>query len=125
MNAERLRAVAKAIQGQQVGRRKRFPRFNMKDWAMKLGWKFVSPKEVTCGTTCCIAGMTNFLYKKEVDPYIGSHAENARRILGLSEYDASRLFYGRFSNSEIGKITAEETSAELERLAQKADREAA
>lgn len=107
-------------------------RFDMGDW-IRVGNDAVHsvPEEIvmdpfSCDTKACVAGwavlaLGNDEQKRAVAERVGRAENIGQEILGLSEWEAERLFYGRWGVDGYGpglaRATTKGAAAELRRLA--------
>ena len=86
------------------------PSFNMEMWLEK------EENEHSCGTVGCIAGWATLLAHPNAPVEELSKLSTARRLLGISYEEASRLFYGHWSNKPRSKITIQDAITHLQHL---------
>ena len=109
INAEKARMVLAAIaKGDQL------VAFDMSDFITIPGlWNRSAWMKPVCGTTCCYAGWTAYVfdcpYKKEIPNF-------AMGILGLTNREAEWLFGGLFTNKPIHEITLNDLTVAVEYL---------
>ena len=101
MNRDHILEIADDIEANGTNR----PRFDMGTFfeAIPFAWK---GKKDWCNTSGCIAGYVCTLKLPDFH-MMGDHECDAARWLGLSEREATDLFYAHWAEIPIDEVTAE------------------
>jgi hypothetical protein len=115
MNKENILKVADAIENASLAKKQGIG-FNMINFFSEDRYDQTGNE---CGTTACIAGWAVAMeVGKEIQNMTNLDIKTkARRILGLTDSEASDLFYAHDSLRFIGNITAEEAVTVLRHFA--------